>query len=478
MSLWRRPSRIAAITLIVAISSGVALFLALRASPPRNRPVVLADPTDSPTGVVSPTATSEPTRSPSPSEGETIAKSGAAPAPDAHVEANGASKKALVSSSGRYVVFRSAATNLTSDATDAQWGIYRRDRVDDRTILVSRSLSGDPLETAADLMAISDDGNVVAYLVYSGPAAYDERTDEQVSRAVALYVSDVADAATKTVELPRDVSELGGMFLSTDGRYATVSMGPYRSGMVYLLDLVTGDSTPVSVSSEGIAGNDNSWGGSMSSDHRYVVFDSDATNLVPGDTNDSRDVFLRDTVARTTTRISVAPNGDQLAGYNMDGLISGDGGSITFDSSAADFGVEPTCPIPENQGFSYTPYLLERESGALRSLYDENSKACHGVWAISKDGKRLLMSLGYGREGILDLHTHSMSPTPAAAACPADEPGLDEAAPHPDMSADALVVVAPTVCALSSSDHNDVEDVYAIEMATGAIERVSVPDGG
>src|SRR4051812_5912232 len=60
-------------------------------------------------------------------------------------------------------------------------------------------------------------------------------------------------------------------------------------------------------------------------DGRFVAFDSLATNLVPGDTNDKRDVIVRDTVAPTTTRASVATDGtqtnadSQLADISIDG---------------------------------------------------------------------------------------------------------------------------------------------------------------
>ena len=68
---------------------------------------------------------------------------------------------------------------------------------------------------------------------------------------------------------------------------------------------------------------------------RYVVFTSEATNLVSGDTNNSADVFLRDSQTGVTERVSVADNGAeaQLGGYG--GLVSADGRYVAFSSDSA-----------------------------------------------------------------------------------------------------------------------------------------------
>jgi hypothetical protein len=70
----------------------------------------------------------------------------------------------------------------------------------------------------------------------------------------------------------------------------------------------------------------------MSADGRYVLFESAATNLVPGDVNGRRDVFLRDTVAGTTVRISPDGTSANATAGNYAGSISGDGGAAVFMS--------------------------------------------------------------------------------------------------------------------------------------------------
>src|SRR5262249_45043093 len=106
---------------------------------------------------------------------------------------------------------------------------------------------------------------------------------------------------------------------SADGRY--VAFESFAGNLVpgdtngkadvFVRDRLTGSIERVSVSSSGVQGNGASGLPSISADGRYVVFESDADNLVPGDTNAATDVFVRDRVLGTTTRVSVSSSGAQ-----------------------------------------------------------------------------------------------------------------------------------------------------------------------
>lgn len=69
--------------------------------------------------------------------------------------------------------------------------------------------------------------------------------------------------------------------------------------------------TRVSVGPGGVQGNGESFQPALSAGGRFVAFYSGASNLVPGDTNNMPDVFLRDRQTGTTERISVARSGAQ-----------------------------------------------------------------------------------------------------------------------------------------------------------------------
>src|SRR5581483_8759234 len=80
----------------------------------------------------------------------------------------------------------------------------------------------------------------------------------------------------------------------------------------------------------------DSFSPAVSADGRYVAFASDATNLVPGDTNNATDVFVYDRQAKTTTRVSVAAGGGQAGDASFSPSLSGDGSVVAFVSRSAD----------------------------------------------------------------------------------------------------------------------------------------------
>ena len=78
----------------------------------------------------------------------------------------------------------------------------------------------------------------------------------------------------------------------------------------------------------------------MSNDGRFVVFESGASNLVANDRNGRADVFVRDRVAKTTTRISLDKNGLELTDHSKRPVISGDGQHVAFHSDAPELKVD------------------------------------------------------------------------------------------------------------------------------------------
>ncbi|RWN65759.1 MAG: hypothetical protein EOR99_20160, partial [Mesorhizobium sp.] len=91
----------------------------------------------------------------------------------------------------------------------------------------------------------------------------------------------------------------------------------------------------VSVDSAGGEANAGSFFPSISADGRYVAFDSEASNLVAGDTNGARDVFVFDQQLGTTTRVSVDSAGGDANGHSQSPSISADGRYVAFYSSAS-----------------------------------------------------------------------------------------------------------------------------------------------
>lgn len=98
----------------------------------------------------------------------------------------------------------------------------------------------------------------------------------------------------------------------------------------------------VSVASDGAEGNDSSSVPVVSPDGRFVVFQSMASNLVPADTNGFIDIFLHDRVTRVTTRVSVASDGMQSDNDSYEPGLSADGRFVTFQSPASNLVLNDT----------------------------------------------------------------------------------------------------------------------------------------
>ncbi|KJV05126.1 hypothetical protein VZ94_20425, partial [Methylocucumis oryzae] len=105
---------------------------------------------------------------------------------------------------------------------------------------------------------------------------------------------------------------------------------------VFVHDLKTKQTTRVSVASDGSEATGGDWSAlpSMSADGRYVAFLSGTTNLVEGDTNSVQDIFVHDRKTKTTTRVSVASNGAQANKASWKPMISDNGRYVAFQSSA------------------------------------------------------------------------------------------------------------------------------------------------
>jgi Tol biopolymer transport system component len=195
----------------------------------------------------------------------------------------------------------------------------------------------------------------------------------------------------------------GGRSISADGRYvafsslATILVPGDTNGTwdVFVRDRQRGTTERVSVDSSGAQGNSYSgfnfgfYDLSISADGRFVAFDSYATNLVPGDTNGFIDVFVRDRQSGTTERVSVATGGTQGNNYSCAPLISADGRYIAFTSYAFDL-------VPgDTNGFADV-FVRDRQSGTTQRVSVDSGGAQgnrdSGGTSISADGRYVAFS--------------------------------------------------------------------------------------
>ncbi len=252
-----------------------------------------------------------------------------------------------ISGEGRYVAFASCATNLVPGDSNGEMQILVRDRAALTTARVSVSGSGEQGDDLSCCPSISADGRYVAFVSPATNLVAGDSND-----CWDIFVRDQTAGTTELISVNGS-----GQSGNADSRYAMISRdGRYVLFTSWASDLVSGDTNDwwdvflrdrvegtterVSVSSSGEEGSrpdaepDLSLLGGTSDDGRYAVFHSDAVGIVPGDTNDRSEVFLRDRVAGTTELVSVSVSGESAFGYFPS--ISADGRCIAFESTAED----------------------------------------------------------------------------------------------------------------------------------------------
>jgi Tol biopolymer transport system component len=261
------------------------------------------------------------------------------------VQANGASANPCISADGRYVGFESSASNLVAGDTNGTTDVFVFDTLTATTTRVSVASGGIQANGASNQCALSSDGHYVAFnSLASNLVAGDTnlRVDTFVHDLVANTTERVsvstAGAQGNNVTLVTDTPAI-----SADGRYvafqsaATNLVAGDTNGApdIFLRDRVAKTTTRVSLTNAGAQANGWNYSPAISADGRYVAFTSGATNLVAGDTNASDDIFVRDRVGRTTKRASVTSTGGQANSYSFSPAISADGRYIAFSSAAS-----------------------------------------------------------------------------------------------------------------------------------------------
>jgi len=278
-------------------------------------------------------------------------------------QANGDSFIPAISADGRFVAFESDAENLVPpDPGDNNRtrDVFVHDRLTGETEIVSVGPDGTPGDQYSGYATISADGHSVAFSSVATTFA----TGDANLGGWDVFVRDHVAETTTRASVPRTGTSLDGIAffpsLSADGRYVAFASGasnltPGDTNQlddVFVRDLVAGVTTRVAIP-PGQESNGASSFPSISDDGRYVAFSSEASNLVPQDTNGlprsgGQDVFVHDLATSRTERVSVSSTGVEGNSDSLTPDLSGDGRFVAFLSLAnsfvpgdADGGIDP-----------------------------------------------------------------------------------------------------------------------------------------
>ncbi len=249
---------------------------------------------------------------------------------------------AVISGDGRYVAFESGA-NLVggNDVNGDLADIYLRDLNTNTTTRVSVNSSGQQAENESREPSISGDGSLVAFMSFADNLAANDTEDPDIFvRNLTNNTTTIVSVASNGAQSPGNFAEPGPE-ISADGRFVTfVSTASFDlidgNGIndIYVHDRSNGVTELVSISFDGVQADGDSTTPSISTDGNLITFESDATNLTNNDTENQRDIFLRNRTTDATSRIS--QNTIQVGGNNSSfrTSISTDGRYIAFTSDA------------------------------------------------------------------------------------------------------------------------------------------------
>ena len=243
-----------------------------------------------------------------------------------------------------------------------------------------------------------------------------------------------------------------------------------------------GDIERVSLGLGGAEGDGPAEFASLSADGRFVAFDSDATNLVEGDTNARTDVFVHDRATGDIERVSVSSSGAQAAfGSSREPAISADGRFVAFHSTASDL-------APGDENSLDDVFVHDRETGETERLspsaVDFGSTGSDAV-SISANGRFVAFESTYDDlvpgdgNGALDVFVNDrQTGTTERVSVNSAGAEAEEASFNAELSADGrLVAFISNSGDLVSGDTNGDPDAFVHDRETGVTSRVSVGDG-
>ncbi len=333
---------------------------------------------------------------------------------DDEEEGEGRSYSSSISGDGRYVAFSSTSDNLVMDDENGYADVFMRDTLNEETMLVSinsNSNSSDPLISGDGRFIAFRSGYIYLYDSYTGDT--DIVTFSQSfsmsnnGRYIAfesnnnVYVYDTQTNQSKRVSVTSDGFAVQGRSyspsISGDGRYVAFSSTSDNLVLddengyadVFMRDTETGQTTLISVDSDGMQANEDSLQKSISADGRFVVFNSAADNLVLGDLNEVSDIFLHNTQTGETSRISISENGQESNGESSSPSISNDGRYVTFSSTASNL-------ISTDKNGVSDVFVYDTQTGKISRLskakdFTEGLYESHSP-SISGDGRYVTFS--------------------------------------------------------------------------------------
>jgi len=284
----------------------------------------------------------------------------------------------------------------------------------------------------------------------------------------------------------------GNGALSRTGRYMVfysestnlVSGDTNSKNDVFLHDRQLGTTERISISTGGAEGNGDSYGGTVSNDGRYVAYYSSATNLVSDDNNGKIDVFIRDRTLGTTTRLSKSAAGVEGNSDSYYPHVSGNGAYVIFFSSSTNL-------VPSDTNGLDDVFLWDLANSTIEivSLADDESQGNLGSvynYGISEDGRYVVFSsystnlVANDTNNQADIFVRDRTlGTTTRVSVATDGTEGNAGSTVPTISANGrYITFTSNASNLVAADTNIFRDTYLHDRNTGVTELISVSNDG
>lgn len=328
-------------------------------------------------------------------------------------------------------------------------------------------------------LAFSADGAAQAFGSTSLLTSVSDTTGEDVfiSDSASLIMASAVQGGSTLIRYHTstpDLSDNGNfaVFQSMDNLLNPIDNNGSGGTDIFLYEKSTNTLSLVTGSADGTAqatnnGNEtDSLNASVSNDGRFVVFQTTSSSLVPGDTNNYSDIYLRDMVSDNTYIVSITPTGGLANSSSSDPAMTPDEHYVVYSSSASN--------LVENDDSGHDVFRTDLNNGVTRKVNTTaDGVAVDGAFhaQISADGRYVVFestatalvpmagdSSVVNKVFVKDMKTGSI----AVASVDANGRVNSQSAYAPQISDDGQFIVFTTASALISNDSNGLNDVYRV----------------
>ncbi|MCP4770621.1 MAG: calcium-binding protein [Planctomycetes bacterium] len=303
---------------------------------------------------------------------------------------NGSSTFPALSANGQLVVFESDASNLISGDTNGYTDVFFVNRNTGTPVRVSLDSTGAEANGDSRKPDMSADGQIIVFHSYASNLVAND-----TNGLADIFAHDRLSGITTRVSVSssgaQGNSSSSECAISGDGRYVVfasnssnlVSGDTNGINDVFLHDRQTGNTSRVSVDSSGTEANHSSGQPVISADGTTIGFASDASNLVANDTNGNYDIFVHEPATGQTNRVSLKSGGAQADGYSGDPGLSADGTIVVFTNDS-------TTLVPGDRNGMADVYTHDRATSMTTRVSVNSQGVAGGGWSgrgtISDDG--------------------------------------------------------------------------------------------